>query len=187
MVYRALEGDGGRAGEQRRIDDIGMADYPADVGGCPPDIGVAEAEAPLAHAVDADLVAAVRVDYELWLGGGAGCGEDVGGFVGFHFDVAAVVSHALRQEVVPCDVAVGGHGGVGGALEDDDALDGVAADFEGCVHDVLEGDVASGAVGDVGGEYEAGAACLNAVAERARAEAREYDAVYRADADGGEH
>ena len=62
----------------------------------------------------------------------------------------------------------------GARLEDDDALDGVAADFEGCVHDVLEGDVTSGAVGDVGGEYEAGAACLNAVAERARAEAGEY-------------
>ena len=66
-------------------------------------------------------------------------------------------------------------------------LDGLAADFHGGVNDVLEGDVASRAVGDVCGEDEPGAACLNAVAEGARAKTREDDAVDCADANRGEH
>ena len=187
MVDRALEGDGGCACEQGSIDDVGVADYPTNVGGGPPDVGVAQSEAPLAHAVYADLVAAVRVDDEFRLGGGARSGEDVGGLVGFHFDVAAVVSRALREEVVPVDVAIRRHRGVWVSPEDYKMLDGLAADFEGGVNDVLEGDVASGAVCEVGGEDEAGAACLDAVAERARAETCEDDAVDGADADGGEH
>ena len=130
MVDCALECDGGCAGEQGSIDDVGVADYPADVGGGPPDVGVAEAEAPLAHAVDADLIAAVRVDDELGLCGGAGCGEDVGGFVGFHLDMAAVVSCALRKEVVPVNIAALGHGCVGVPSEHYEMLDGLAADFE---------------------------------------------------------
>ena len=52
---------------------------------------------------------------------------------------------------------------------------------------MLEGDVASCAVGDVCGEDEPGAASLNAVAERARAESGEDDAVNSADANCGEH
>ena len=135
----------------------------------------------------ADLIAAVGVDDELGLGGGAGCGEDVGGFVGLHFDVAAVVTCTLREEVVPVNIALRGHCGVGVPSEHHDVLDGLAADFHGGVNDVLEGDVASCAVGDVCGEDEPGAASLNAVAERAGSETREDDAVDCADANCGEH
>ena len=52
---------------------------------------------------------------------------------------------------------------------------------------MLERNVASCAVGDVGGEDESGAARLNAVAERARAESGEDDAVDSADANCGKH
>ena len=101
--------------------------------------------------------------------------------------MAAVVSRALCEEVVPVNVASRSHRGIRVPPEHYEMLDGLAADFEGGVNDVLEGDVSSGAVGDVGGEDETGAARLNAVAERARAEAGEDDAVYCAYSDGGEH
>ena len=90
-----------------------------------------ETEAPLAHVVYADLIAAVGVDDELGLGGGAGCGEDVGWFVGLHLDVTAVVTCTLREEVVPVNVAFRCHSGVGVPSENYEMLDGIAADFEG--------------------------------------------------------
>src|SRR5262249_54879183 len=38
VVDRPLEGDRAAAGQQWRVDDVAVADYPADVGGRPPDV-----------------------------------------------------------------------------------------------------------------------------------------------------
>ena len=84
MIERALEHDGRAADEQRRIHHVAVADDPADVGSGPPHIGRLHAEAPPSHADDVDLIAAVRVDGELGLRGGAGGRENPGRLVGLH-------------------------------------------------------------------------------------------------------
>ena len=104
MIERALEGDRGAAGEQRRVDDVAVADHPPDVAGRPPDVGLLEPEHPLGHGVDVDLVGTVGVDGELGLGGGAGGGQDVGRLVGLQL-LIAVVALAERQELLPIEPA----------------------------------------------------------------------------------
>ena len=101
IIEGAFVGDGGAAHEQGSVDDVAVTDYPADVGGGPPNVGRLHAETPLGHAVNADLVAAVGVDDQLGLGGGAGGGQDECGFVGLHANVIAALTVALGDEILP--------------------------------------------------------------------------------------
>ena len=84
VVERALEHDRRAAGDQRRVDHVAVADDPADVRGRPPDVVRLQPEAPAAHAGDVDLIAAVRVDRQLGLGGRARGGQDERRLVGLH-------------------------------------------------------------------------------------------------------
>ena len=65
VIERALKGDRGGANDQWRIDNITMTYDPTDVGGQPPHIGWPEGKEPLAHAMDMNLIAAMRVDRQL--------------------------------------------------------------------------------------------------------------------------
>ena len=75
--------------------------------------------------------------------------------------------------------------GVACAFEDEDVLD-VGAGLEGCVDDGLCGDGLAAAATLVGGEDDAAAAVLDAVAEGLGGEAGEDDGVDGADAGAGE-
>ncbi len=187
MVERALVGDRGRAAQQRPVDDVRVADDPADVGGRPPDVVGAEAVRPAGEGVDADHVAAVHVHRELRRRRGARGGQDEGRVGGGHALRRGVAALAAGQEVVPVQVIVGGGRRVRIAAQHDDALDGVLAGPQRLLDDRQERHRAAAAPGDVRGDDEAGAREADAVAEGARAEPREDDGVDGADARAGQH
>ena len=186
-VERALEDDARAAGEQRTVDDVAVADDPADVGGRPPDVRRPQREHPAAHAVDVHLVPAVRVHRQLRPRGRARRREDEGRLVRLHGRPVARLSAAARQEIGPADVARLSRSGLQRPIEDDDVLDRRAAGHEGIVDDLLQADVLALAVRRVGREHEARAARRDAIRERLRAKAGEHHRVDGADPDGGEH
>ena len=108
VVERALVGDRRRAGHERRVDDVAVADDPADVGRRPPGLAGAEAEHPVAHRGDVDAVAAVAVDGELGLGRRAGRREDERRIVGGGVRDAAVVAVAGAEQLVPRQLPLAG-------------------------------------------------------------------------------
>ena len=73
----ALVEDRGAAVQQRRVDDVGMADHPADVGAGPPDFAGVDAVEILHRPFERDHVAAVVAHHALGDAGGAGGVEDV--------------------------------------------------------------------------------------------------------------
>ena len=101
VIQGALVGDGGAASQQRPVDDITVADQPADVRGGPPDIGRLQPKHPVSHAADYDLEGAVSVDCELRPGCCAGGWKDKGRLVGFQTFVHRVLPSTLRQEILP--------------------------------------------------------------------------------------
>src|SRR6266536_2469302 len=188
VVEGALERERGAARQQRRVDDVAVADDPADVGGGPPDVALVQAEAPAPHRVDVHLVPAVDVHRELRLRRGARGGEDERRLVRLHLHPVAALARGARQELWPFEISAVLHRrGNGAALEDDRMLHPARAERERLVHDLLEPHLLPLAEDDVGREDEARAARLDAIRERLRAEPGEHDAVDRADPDGGEH
>src|SRR3989442_1765583 len=185
MVERALVGDRRAADEKRREDDVAVTDDPADVARRPPDVVLAQTEHPLAHRVDVDLVAAVRVDGELGLRRRAVRREDVRGLVGLELDVRIGLAGALREEVLPRELvahAVGRRG----SSQDDDPLDRRRVG-DGLRDDRQERHVLPLAVRDVRAEERLCPREADALAERARAEPGEDDEDDGADADRAEH
>ena len=73
----ALVEDRGAAVEQRRVDDVGMADHPADVGGRPPHLAGIDAVEILHRPFQRDHVAAIVAHHAFGHAGGAGGVEDV--------------------------------------------------------------------------------------------------------------
>jgi hypothetical protein len=65
MVDGTLEGDGGRPHQEGGVDDVAVADDPADVRRRPPHVIGREVHDPLAGGVDPHLVATVHVDGQL--------------------------------------------------------------------------------------------------------------------------
>src|SRR5262249_29319265 len=94
-----------RSDHQRRVNDVAVADDPADVGCRPPDVFRLEAEAPPRHADDMDLIAAMRVNRELGPSRRSRGGQNEGWFVRFHLDVRAALALAFLQKLTPADVA----------------------------------------------------------------------------------
>src|SRR6266545_5599483 len=184
VVDRAFEGDRGAAGEEWCVHDVAVAHDPADVGGGPPDVVRAQAEADPAHRVDVHAVAAVDVDGELRARGRAGRREDEGGLVRLDRHRLAARAMGERDEVLPPQVAPRlERRRVVSAPEHDDVLDRAAGERERAVHDLLEPELLPLAPGDVGGEDRARAARLDPIRERLRAEAGAHDAVDGADPD----
>jgi hypothetical protein len=73
------------------------------------------------------------------------------------------------------------------AFEHDDALHAFAAGAEGGIHIVFERDNLAAAEAAIGGDDRRGAAVLDAVFDRLRAEPAKDDAVHRADARARQH
>ena len=73
----ALIEDRGRAMQQRRIDDIGMADHPADIGGRPEHLAGLDAVMVLHRPFQRHHVPAIVAHDAFRLAGGAGGVEDV--------------------------------------------------------------------------------------------------------------
>ena len=73
----ALEQDRRRAVQQRPVDDVGMADHPADIGSRPEDLAGLDAELVPHRPFQRDHVAAIVAHDALGLAGRAGRVEDV--------------------------------------------------------------------------------------------------------------
>ncbi len=101
VVDRTLVGEGRGTCHQRRVDDVGVADGPADVGRRPPGLALPETEHPIAHRCDVDGKATVGVDGELRLGGRARGGEDERGIGGEGVLGRARLALAGGEEFVP--------------------------------------------------------------------------------------
>ena len=190
MVKRAFERDGGRSGQHWAVDDVGVADDPADVGGGPPDVLGLDVEDPVGHAGDPDRVAAVSVNAHLGSRRGAGGGEDVGRLVGFHRRPRAVAALTGGEEVVPAHLLVAADDrAVRQAALDDDGLHDLtrALILKRASDEVIERHVASAAVGGVGAEDGLGLGQLDPFGDRAGAESGEDDQVHRANPGAGEH
>ena len=187
-VERPLVGNGGAAEQQRGVDDVAVADDPADVRRRPPHVVGPQPEHPVAHAADVDLVRTVGVYHQLRRGGGARGGQDVGRIVGLHHGMGVVLPCGERQEVFPRQVALGSHGRRrGGAAQHDYPFHGLAAGGDGRVDDLLEAHLAPLAPGYVGGEDRSRAGELHAIGQRAAAKPGKHHQVDGPDARRGEH
>ena len=187
VVEAALVGDRRGAGHQRGIDDVAVADHPADVRGRPPRVALAKPEHPVAHRGDVDGIPAMGVDGELRLRGRAGGREDERRVLRGRVLDGARLPLPCPEEVVPRQLAVPRRAGRVRPPQDDDALDVARPGIDGVVDDREEVDVLALAVGDVRRQDEARAARPDPLAQRAGAEAGEDDAVDRPDPDGREH
>ncbi len=188
MIERALEGDRRRSGDQWRIDDVAVADDPTDVRGRPPRLACPQAEHPVAHRRDVDPVAAMAVDRELRLGRRAGRREDEGGIARCRVGRTGILRFTLREQVVPrqfarlrlvrvagsrrrtttCSTSLGPDASASSTID----RRSTSLPFRNVTSVV---------------EDKPGAAGADPVAERARAEAGEDDAVDRADPDRRQH
>ncbi len=125
--------------EQRAIDDVRMAGHPADIGGAPVDIVVAQIEDHPGSVVRPDHVPRKRMEDPLRLAGRAGCIEDIEGMLAverlgrvddrrrlhqlvppvvapalhLYLRVAPAIDYHMLQRRGPLD------GGVGGILQPD--------------------------------------------------------------------
>ena len=177
--------DGGSVRE-RSVDDVAVTRDPADIGGAPVNVVVAEIEDILARAVGAGEVAAAGVEDSLGLAGGTAGVEDEERVLAVEAFRRAVGVHFGRF-VVPPGVASVLHGDVlAGALVDDDGLDLRIADERG-VHAGLQRNDLATTIAAVGRDDGDGTAIMQAVFDALRAEATEDDAMHRADAGTGEH
>ena len=146
-----------------------------------------KAEHPVAHRGHVDAVPAMGVDGQLRLRRGAGGREDERRVLRARVLDGARLPLARRDEVVPRQLAVARLAGRGGPPQDDDVLDVARPGVDGVVDDREQVDVLALAVGDVGRQDEARAARPNPVAQRARPETGEDDAMDGPDPDGREH
>ena len=182
----ALVEHGRRADQQRRVDDVGVADHPADVGGRPEDLaGV--------HVVDVrhaprerDGVSAVVAHDALRAAGRARRVEDVE-------RIGRVHGHAggrLRRgdELVPVVVAARlQRGGQLGALQDQAVLRGVLGLVQRGVEQRLVRDRARALEPARGRHDDARPGVVDAHGQLVRREAAEHDGVDRTQARACEH
>jgi hypothetical protein len=101
IVECTLKSNRRAADQERRVDHVAVADDPADVRCRPPHVSRLQAKAPLSHAHDVHLIAAVRVNGELRLRGRSRGGEDERRLVGLHHGVTGVAARPLPEEVLP--------------------------------------------------------------------------------------
>ena len=187
VVDGTLVREGRGTCHQRRVDDVAVADDPADVGRGPPRLALTEPEHPVAHRCDVNRVAAMGVHGELWLGGGAGRGEDERGIGSHRVLGRARLAVAGGEEFVPRQLTVAWRPGRVRASDDDHVLDVVRGGVERGVDQSKQVHVTALPVRDVAREQQARTARPDAFAECAGTEAGEHDTVYRPDPHGREH
>ena len=129
----SLVENGGRAGEQRRVDDVGVADDPPDVGCREPHVARPDVVDVLHRPAQGHGVAAVVADDALGPARRAGRVEHVERVGGLDLDAVGrlgVGDQLVPVELLPVGVALADGGAGLLALEDDDRLGLVAAAVE---------------------------------------------------------
>jgi hypothetical protein len=167
--------------------DVAVTDHPSDVGRGPPHIALAQAEDPISHGVDVDLVAAVRMDRQLRPGRGARGGQDERRLVGLQpLDLSAVAARA-SQELLPGHVTAGPHRRLAPAAAQHYHVPDAPAVRDRLVHDRFQRHLAALAPGEVGTEHRRGPGQPQPLFQRSRAEPGEHHQVNGADPGAGQH
>ena len=178
--------DGGRAAQQRAVDDVGMAHDPADVRGGPVHLAGADAVDVLHAPVQGDGVAAVVAHHPLGHAGGAGGVEDVERVGGGHRHAVGRFGAVARG--APVEVAAGGERRLGlRPLQDDRPLRLVRRKLDGGVEQrlVRHHPAALDAAGGRQDQLRPGV--LDAGGQLLRRETAEDHRVDRADAGARQH
>ena len=186
----ALEQDRGAAGEQRRVDDVGMADHPADIGSGPEHFAGLYAELVFHRPSERDHVAAIVAHDALGLAGGAGGVEDIEriGCGDRHAGDFARSRLGRRDCIRVVDVAAGRKIAVVlRALQDDAALDLVAGEIDRAVEQRLVGNCAAGFEPAGSRDDQLRRRIVDAGGEFARRKAAEDDGMDGAEPRAGQH
>ena len=171
---------------QWAVGDVAVAGNPADVGGAPVHIIVFQVEYPGIGERRVDEEAAGGVLYALGFAGGAGGVQQEQWMLGFdHHGFASV--RLAGDKRAPGDICVRVERYIAEALEYHDLLHAGATGFECLVDGGFEWNGSSAAHAAVSGNDHAGACVIDAIAQRFRREAAEYDRVNCAYAGAGEH
>ena len=186
----ALVEDRRAAVQQRRVDDVGMADHPADVGSRP--IGLARLDAvDRAHRpFQRDAIAAGVAHDALGRSGRAGGVEDVERVGGGEFDAGRAFARRARRgdQRRPVVVALGEHLAFElRPLEDDAGLRLVPGEADRQIEQRLVFDQAAGLDAAARRQHQLGLGVVDAGRQLLGGEAAEHHRMDRADARAGEH
>ena len=178
--------EGGAIGE-RAVDDVAMAGDPADVGGAPIDVFIAEVENVFRGGVGAGQVTAAGVEDPFRFSGGSGRVKDEERMFGIESRCGRGTGLA-GDGFMPPDVAADGHVDfLGGAFEDDDFFDRVRADGEGGIDVIFQWDDFSTAPAAIGGDDKGRSGIGNTVGDGGGGKPAKNHAVYGAEAGAGQH
>ena len=174
--------------DQRSVDDVAVADHPADVRGAPENVVVLHVPEVLEVVVSPHHVAAVDVLHALGLAGGAAGVEDVQRVLGVHLLGLAVHAARGHQRIEVHLAGAQRRSFIRRPLAppDDDLLDQVQV-LDSALGDAQQVHLVAPPVPHVGGDDHLGLRVGDAVAEGARAEPSVHHAVHRADAGAGQH
>ena len=186
VVGRSLVHDGRSAVQQRAVDDVAVARHPADVRRAPVCVLVLQVEHVLRGQVGAAHVPARGVHDALGLAGRAAGVEDVEGVFGIEPGGGAISGGVFHQVVIPVVAPPLHRHLVVRAAQDDHRLDRLRA-LARLVRVLLKRHDVPAPEAAVRRQDGLGAAVVDAIPQRIRAEAREDHAVRRADACAGEH
>ena len=185
---QAFEQHRGGAVGQRAVDDVAVAGDPADVGGAPVDVVLAQVEHHLVGVGGVDQVTTGGVQHALGLAGAAGGVEDEQRILGIHALGLALDRLRIDDGVIP---AVARHLHVDrgmGVAHHQHGLDRLGArQFQRGIDVGLQRDLLAAAQALVGGDDQLAAAVGNAVGDRVRRETAEHHHVDGAHARAGEH
>ena len=186
MVGRSLVHDGRSAVQQRAVDDVAVPRHPADVRRAPVGVLVLEIEHVLRGEVCAAHVPARRVHDALGLARRAAGIQDVEGVFGVEPGGGAIGGGVFHQVVIPVVAPPLHRHLVARAAKHDHLLDRFGA-LARLVRVLLERHDVPAPEAAVRRQDGLGAAVVDAVPQRIRAEAGEDHAVRSADARAGEH
>jgi hypothetical protein len=185
---RALVHDGRHAGDQRAVDDVAVADHPADVRSGEHGLPLATLKDVLHRRGQRDGVAARVALHALGLAGGARGVEDVGRLGGLHPLARDVGVHVLGAQFGVVDVAAGDAGPalVQAAIDHQHFFRRELGQLAGFVQQVLVGHGLAAAHAGVAGDDQLGLGVVDARRQGTGCEATEHHRMDGADAGTGE-
>ena len=182
----AFEHQGDGAVGQWPVDDVGVAGDPAHVSGAPENVAVVIIEDVLVSDRRVQQITTGGVQHALGLAGGAGSVEDEQRILGIHGFRRAVGGSLSHQFVIP-QVAAFDPGDVAAGALDHHGLLHARRTQHGLVDIGLHRHLAAAAQTLVGGDHHRAGGVDNAVLQRIRREATEYNGVNGADPGAGQH
>ncbi len=188
VIGHALEHEAGGAAGEGTVEDVAVAGDPADIGGAPVGVFLADVEDPLEGLLGIEQVAGLGVQHALGLAGAAAGVEDEEGVLGVHGLGGAGVRDAGGIEFgIP--VAIPPRDQVHrlpGAPHDQDAAHSVNP-LQGLIGGVLAADQLAGPAIGIGADQHLALAVPQAIAQGQVGKAAEDHAVDGADARAGEN